>query len=91
MRVAPASTEMPTRPGPRRRGLLLAAGLAWAVFGALLWAVQRPGGPGFDRAGLLFWHRHASPGLDQLAVFLTIVGNTGPMIAAGVVIIVWLL
>lgn len=82
---------MPARPGPRRRTLLAAMGLAWAVFGGLLWAVQRPGGPDFDRSGLLFWRRHASPVLDKLAVFLTIVGNTGPMIAAGVLVVGWLL
>ena len=82
---------MPVRPGPQRRTLLAAAGLAWAVFGGLLWAVQRSGGPDFDRSGLLFWRRHASPVLDKLAVFLTIVGNTGPMIAVGILVVGWLL
>ena len=38
----------------------------------------------FDAPVLLALHRHARPALDELAVFLTIVGNTGPMIGAGV-------
>jgi undecaprenyl-diphosphatase len=38
----------------------------------------------FDNPLLLALHRHAAPALDGLAVFFTIVGNTGPMVAAGV-------
>ncbi len=40
----------------------------------------------FDNPLLLTLHRHATPALDGLAVFFTIVGNTGPMVAAGVLI-----
>ena len=79
-------------PAPRRRRgpLLAAAGLAWAGFGGLWWAVRHGGGPGFDRPVLLFWHRHATSALDQLAVLLTIIGNTGPMVVAGVLVLCWL-
>jgi undecaprenyl-diphosphatase len=38
----------------------------------------------FDAPVLLALHRAATPVLDRIAVFFTIVGNTGPMIAAGV-------
>ncbi|MBF9142280.1 phosphatase PAP2 family protein [Hymenobacter properus] len=72
-------------------GLWALLGLAWAVFGALAVAVVRAGGPGWDAPILLFWHRHATPVLDALAVFLTIVGNTGPMVGAGVLVLLWLL
>lgn len=60
------------------------AALAWGVFGSMAGLVARHGQPPFDAPVLLALHRHAGPALDQAAVFLTIVGNTGPMVAAGV-------
>jgi membrane-associated phospholipid phosphatase len=66
-------------------------GLAWAVFGGLAMTVVRAGGPGWDAPILLFWHRHATSALDALAVFLTIVGNTGPMVGLGVLVLLVLL
>ncbi|RZK61368.1 MAG: phosphatase PAP2 family protein [Hymenobacter sp.] len=67
---------------PRR--LWLPAALAWGVFGTMGALVARYGQAPFDEPLLLALHRHATPALDQLAVLLTIVGNTGPMMAAGV-------
>jgi undecaprenyl-diphosphatase len=64
--------------------LLLSAG----VFGWLAWAVAHAGGLFWDVPILEFWHRHATPGLDKVAVFLTIVGNTWPMVGLGA--LVWL-
>ncbi|MFD2721762.1 phosphatase PAP2 family protein [Hymenobacter monticola] len=81
-------SPLPTRKNP---GFWAVLGLAWAVFGGLAVAVVRAGGPGWDSPILLFWHRHATPALDALAVFLTIVGNTGPMVGAGVLVLLWLL
>ncbi len=59
----------------------------WAVFGGLAAAVAQSGGPGWDAPTLLFWHRHATPALDKLAVLLTIVGNTGPMVGVGLLVL----
>ena len=67
-----------------RRRLWLPAALAWGVFGTMGALVARYGKAPFDDPLLLALHRHATPALDGLAVFFTIVGNTGPMIAAGV-------
>ena len=78
-----------TKPLRWKRWALL--GLAWAVFGSLALSVVRAGGPGWDAPILLFWHRHATPALDALAVFLTIVGNTGPMVGLGVLVLLVLL
>jgi undecaprenyl-diphosphatase len=58
--------------------------LAWGTFGSLAALVVSRGRAPFDNPLLLALHRHATPALDGLAEFLTIVGNTGPMIAAGV-------
>ncbi|GAB3637075.1 hypothetical protein GCM10027422_26650 [Hymenobacter arcticus] len=66
------------------RRLWLPAALAWGVFGAMGALVARSGQAPFDDPVLLALHRHATPALDGLAVFFTIVGNTGPMLAAGV-------
>ncbi len=68
------------------RRLWLPAALAWGLFGAMATLVLRAGKAPFDDPLLLALHRHATPALDGLAVFFTIVGNTGPMIAAGVLI-----
>jgi undecaprenyl-diphosphatase len=64
--------------------LWLPAALAWGVFGTVAALVFSRGRAPFDDPLLLALHRHATPALDGLAVFFTIVGNTGPMIAAGV-------
>jgi membrane-associated phospholipid phosphatase len=69
---------------PLCRRLWLPAALAWGTFGAMAGMVACYRQAPFDVPVLLALHRHASPALDQAAVFLTIVGNTGPMVAAGV-------
>lgn len=69
---------------PTRRRLWLPAALAWGVFGTMAALVARSGQAPFDAPLLLALHRHATPALDGLAIFFTIVGNTGPMITAGV-------
>ncbi|MFD1871504.1 phosphatase PAP2 family protein [Hymenobacter bucti] len=79
LRSAPTSL-LPIRP----RRLWLPAALAWATFGTMAALVFGRGRVPFDDPLLLALHRHATPALDRLAVFFTIVGNTGPMIAAGV-------
>jgi membrane-associated phospholipid phosphatase len=66
------------------RRLWLPAAVAWGVFGTMGALVARYGKAPFDDPLLLALHRHATPPLDGLAVFFTIVGNTGPMITAGV-------
>ncbi|HEX8327323.1 MAG TPA: phosphatase PAP2 family protein [Hymenobacter sp.] len=65
--------------------VLLGFVVPWAVFGALAWVVTKVGHFVVDEPGLLFFHRHATPWLDRFAVFLTIIGHTGPMIGVGVV------
>ncbi|RZK55991.1 MAG: hypothetical protein EOO59_10135, partial [Hymenobacter sp.] len=67
-----------------RRRLVVAALLAWGLLGGMAALVIGRGSAPFDAPVLQGLHRAATPALDQLAVFLTIVGNTGPMIAAGV-------
>ncbi|RZK53742.1 MAG: phosphatase PAP2 family protein, partial [Hymenobacter sp.] len=66
------------------RRLWLPAALAWGVFGTMGVLVARYGQAPFDDPLLLALHRHATPALDGLAIFFTIAGNTGPMVAAGV-------
>jgi membrane-associated phospholipid phosphatase len=73
-------------PASIRRRLWLPAALAWATFGTMAALVLGAGRAPFDNPVLLALHRHATPALDGLAVFFTIVGNTGPMVAAGVLI-----
>ena len=75
---------------PPPKGLWLPAALAGGVFGGLLVAVLRGGLP-WDTPVLRFWHRHATPGLDKLAVVLTVVGNTGPMVGLGLLVFLGLL
>jgi undecaprenyl-diphosphatase len=53
--------------------------------------VLRHGGTTWDVPLLELLHRHATPGLDKLAVFLTFIGNTWPMVGVGVLILGWLL
>ncbi len=62
----------------------LLAVLAWGLFGSMAALVVARGGAPFDVPLLLALHRHATPALDQAAIFFTFVGNTGPMITAGV-------
>jgi membrane-associated phospholipid phosphatase len=69
---------------PRPRSLWLPAALAWGIFGTMAALVFGRGHVPFDAPILQGLHSHASPALDGVAVFFTIVGNTGPMIAAGV-------
>ena len=69
---------------PRSRSLWLPAALAWGVFGSMAALVFGRGRVPFDEPILQGLHRYATPALDRVAVFFTIVGNTGPMIAAGV-------
>jgi undecaprenyl-diphosphatase len=45
-------------------------------------------GPRYDQPILTFWHRHATPVLDAVAVALTIVGNTWPMVGTAVAVLV---
>jgi membrane-associated phospholipid phosphatase len=78
------SPAVPTASFVSARRLWLPATLAWATFGTMAALVFSRGRAPFDDPLLLAMHRHATPALDRLAVFFTIVGNTGPMIAAGV-------
>jgi len=71
--------------------LLAACLLAWAVVGTLGLAVGTGHPLAFDEAGLRFWRRHAAAGLDSLALALTVVGNTLPMIGAGLLAVLLLL
>ena len=80
-----------TRPQPPVRPLLVTLLLAGLVFGWLLRAILHAGGLPWDAPGLEFWHRHATPALDRLAVLLTIVGNTGPMVSLGLLVFLGLL
>lgn len=81
----PATQPLLAAPAsPRSRSLWLPAALAWGTFGTMAALLLSRGRAPFDTPLLLALHRHATPALDRLAVFFTIVGNTGPMIAAGV-------
>ncbi|MDB5268601.1 MAG: hypothetical protein JWP58_1641 [Hymenobacter sp.] len=84
MLSSPHSVSSPAPPSALRLVLLLSAG----IFGWLAWAVVRARGLPWDVPILEFWHRHATAGLDSAAVFLTIVGNTWPMVGLGG--LVWL-
>ena len=70
---------------PKRLGRL--ALLAGGLFAWLLVAVLRASSLPWDAPVLEFWHRHATAALDRLAVLLTIVGNTGPMVGLGVLVL----
>ena len=54
-------------------------------------AVAHGGSLPWDVPTLKFWHHHATPELDKVAVFLTIVGNTWPMVGLGVLVFLGLL
>lgn len=87
--MSPSRAPFPLPPGhePPPLALLLTTALAWAVFGWLLAAVVHAGSLRCDAPLLSFWHRHATPALDGLAVGLTIVGNTGPMVGTGLLVV----
>lgn len=82
----PAQLQPRAAPPPRPLGLVLLG--AWGLAGGLAVAVVGFGGPAWDAPVLEFWHRHATPPLDKLAVGLSIVGDTGPMVGFG--LLVWL-
>jgi len=79
--LRPTSTDSLS---PRPRSLWLPAALAWGVFGTMAALVALRGSAPFDAPVLQGLHRHAAPALDQLAVALSIVGDTIPMITVGV-------
>lgn len=81
LRLRPSSVALSSG---RRLGLGVLAGVAWVTFGSMAGLVYRYGHAPFDAPVLQWLHRHASPALDRFAVFLSIVGNTGPLIATGV-------
>ena len=79
--LLPLSTDsLSSRP----RSLWLPAALAWGVFGTMAALVAMRGSAPFDAPLLQALHRHATPTLDGLAVALSIVGDTIPMITVGV-------
>ena len=84
---ARSAADFSPEPGALRWVLLVAG----SVFAGLVVAVGRVGGPAWDAPILEYWHAHATSGLDKLAVFLTIVGNTGPMVGLGVLVFLRLL
>ena len=73
--------------GALRLIMLLAAG----AFGWLAFAVAHTSSLPWDLQILDYWHRHATPELDKLAIFLTVVGNTGPMVGLGLLVALALL
>ncbi|GAB3872076.1 phosphatase PAP2 family protein [Hymenobacter segetis] len=75
-------------PAPPPGALWLILLISAGIFGWLVLAVAHAGSLPWDVPILEFWHRHATPGLNKVAVFLTIVGNTWPMVGLGV--LVWL-
>ncbi|GAA4034944.1 phosphatase PAP2 family protein [Hymenobacter glaciei] len=76
------------KPLPSSRGLWLVLLSAGMVALGLAFEVVRAGNLPWDAPILDYWHRHSTPTLDRVAVFLTVVGNTGPMVSLGV--LVWL-
>ena len=85
--MPPSHSPAAAEPKPRPPALLLTTCLAWAVFGWLLVAVRYRGGLSWDAPLLSFGHRHATPALDELAVGLTTVGNTWPMVGTGLLVV----
>ncbi|MBF9220165.1 phosphatase PAP2 family protein [Hymenobacter ruricola] len=57
--------------------------LPWLVFGGLALKVLTTGRLWFDEPLLLLLHQQATPLLDKLAIVLTIIGNTWPMVGTG--------
>ena len=86
--MPPSRSPATSQPEPSLRSLALTSGLAWAVFGWLAVAVVRIGGLPWDAPLLQYWHARATPALNKLAVLLTIVGNTWPMVGTGLLVAV---
>ncbi|WP_426061926.1 phosphatase PAP2 family protein [Hymenobacter sp. B1770] len=79
------------REGLARREKLLAVVLVgfvlpWAGFVVLAQKVWTEGGFVQDKTVLRFLYRNASPGQDKLALALTKIGDSGPMIVLGALI-----
>ncbi|MET4075462.1 phosphatase PAP2 family protein [Hymenobacter sp. UYCo722] len=75
------------KPGLLRLALLVSV----VIFAYLAVVVVRAGRLPWDAPILEYWHRHATPALDKVAVFFTIVGNTGPMVGLGLLVFAGLL
>ena len=80
-----------SQPLPKAGALRLALLISGTVFARLAVAVEHAAGLPWDAPLLEFWHRHATPALDKMAVFLTIIGNTGPMVGLGLLVCLGLL
>ena len=80
-----------SQPLPKAGALGLALLISGTVFAGLAVAVVQAAGLPWDAPLLEFWHRHATPALDKMAVFLTIIGNTGPMVGLGLLVCLGLL
>ena len=70
--------------------LLLGCILPWLIFGLLAVTIETSGHFLGDRRVLSFLNQHASPGLDKLAIGFTNVGDTGPMMGLGLLIVLGL-
>src|SRR5919107_1190361 len=86
-----ASTWLRLKEDPGRRKRLVLVLLAscvvpWVGFGVLAKSVWESGGFVGDKRILTFLNQHATPELNKLAIFLTNVGDTGPMVGTGVLI-----
>ena len=71
--------------------LLLGCVLPWLVFGLLAIKIETSGHFVGDRRALTFLNQHATAGLDQLAIGLAHVGDTGPMLGVGLLVVLGLL
>jgi len=78
-------------PAPKSGVLRLASLVSAVVFAYLALVIIRGGRLSWDISILEYWHRHATPSLDKVAVFLTIAGNTGPMVGLGLLVFLGLL
>lgn len=78
-------------PRPASGALWLTGLVAGITFGWLALAVLRAGGLPWDAPVLELCHRHAAPGLDKLAILLTVIGNTWPMVGLGLLVFLGLL
>lgn len=71
--------------------LLLGCVLPWLIFGLLAIKIETSGHFVGDRRVLTFLNQHASSGLDQLAIGFANVGDTVPMMGAGLLVVLGLL
>jgi undecaprenyl-diphosphatase len=76
---------------PTHLAQTLATGVAWATTSWLAAAVVQSGGLPWDAPLLNYWHHHATPALDKLAIVLTVAGNTWPMVGTGLLVTALLL